>query len=321
MVNVFIDSNIWLSLYDYSSNDLSEFNKFKLLVNKEVNLLVTQQVKDEINRNRDAKIKSVMDKFKVNNITFPNICKGYTDEYKKLTKAVSDYKTSHSKIIELINNDIPNVNLHADRVIRDIFESANVLPVTEQILAQAKYRFDVGNPPGKDRSYGDAINWVTLLCEINTYEDLHFVSSDKDYRSIIDDCCFNSFLLHEWKSIKNSELYYYPTLNEFTNKHTKNIELKSENDKELAINALFCSSSFVSTHNAIADLNNFSNWTNDQIEQLCQIALDNNQVYRILGDTDVYDFYLSVVRAYPDTMNNEYVNLVIEKLEDAEIGF
>lgn len=54
MINLFMDAQIWLSLYSFSSNDLKQFSKLKdCIANKEVNIIITDQIIDEVNRNRE----------------------------------------------------------------------------------------------------------------------------------------------------------------------------------------------------------------------------------------------------------------------------
>ncbi|MDD6413008.1 MAG: PIN domain-containing protein [Blautia sp.] len=56
MKNLFIDTNIWLSLYHFTNDDLNQFNKLKDMLDAEIRLFVPRQVKDEITRNREAKL-------------------------------------------------------------------------------------------------------------------------------------------------------------------------------------------------------------------------------------------------------------------------
>jgi len=51
MKNLFIDTNIWLSLYHFTNDDLNQFNKLKDMLDDGIRLFVPRQVKDEITRN------------------------------------------------------------------------------------------------------------------------------------------------------------------------------------------------------------------------------------------------------------------------------
>ena len=67
----------------------------------------------------------------------------------------------------------------------------------------------MGNPPGKDNKYGDAVNWECLLDNVPNGEDLYFISADKDYRSLIHHENMNPFLIKEWKIKKFKYLFLF----------------------------------------------------------------------------------------------------------------
>ena len=79
MKNLFIDSNIWLSLYHFTNDDLAQFSKLKDMVNKSIRLFVPQQVYDEITRNREVKLKDALKSFDIKTFRFPAFCKGYSE--------------------------------------------------------------------------------------------------------------------------------------------------------------------------------------------------------------------------------------------------
>src|SRR5205085_12191954 len=61
MLNLFIDTNIFLNLYAFSKDDLK---KWDLLIShikdKKINLIITDQVINEFNRNRENKLSSTL---------------------------------------------------------------------------------------------------------------------------------------------------------------------------------------------------------------------------------------------------------------------
>ena len=186
--------------------------------------------------------------------------------------------------------NIKDETLPADSVIRELIEKAGIIECDEYVpLAYNRYR--IGNPPGKDNKYGDAINWECLLNCVPDGEDLYFISSDKDYKSIMSNDDFNPFLKGEWREKKESEVVFYKNLITFLNEHIKEIKLKTEEEKEKLIDDLAESCNFVTTHGIVAMLRKHTGWTEDQIEKLCQIAEDNSQVAWIITDEDVFQFY------------------------------
>lgn len=50
MKYVFIDTNIWLFLYHFTNDDLTQFEKLKDMLKESINLIVPKQVYDEITR-------------------------------------------------------------------------------------------------------------------------------------------------------------------------------------------------------------------------------------------------------------------------------
>lgn len=297
MLHVFLDSNIWLSLYHYSNNDLKQIRKLVEMVDgdkKRVRLYISQQVKDEVLRNRDSKISDAIKKFEENfpkQISFPNILKGYSEEnkVKDLHKELIDNKT---KLIEKLTADLANMRTTTDKIIKGFFENEKDFQhISEEILMRAKLRMEKGNPPGKGGSFGDAINWEWLLEVFPRGEDLYFISEDKDYSSALDKNTFNLFLLQEWEKKKSSKVRFFQTLPAFTSQVLKDIKLADEAEKDTAINGLLKSHSYSTTHEYIYKLSKYSDWEKKQIYCLCQAAIINNQVKNILGDEDVFNFY------------------------------
>jgi len=316
VINVFIDANIWLSLYDFSNDDLEQFRKLSDLIDTDVRILLPFQVRDEFYRNRENKIHDVLKQFGNIATKIPNICRGYP-EFIVLRDGIREVNSLHKEFIKKIEKDAKDGSLHADQIIGEIFDKIEPLQITDEIVANAKYRLNVGNPPGKDRKLGDAINWEALLYYAHQNEDIFFVSADKDYRSLIDDTSFNSYLANEWCTKKRSALFFYRTLTDFINNHVGTIELKTENEKRDSIELLRQSRSFQRTHSTIAQLNRYSSWTNDQIIELCQIAHENNQVNAILDDIDVFSFYATLLSGKENEFDDLSVGWVLEILSES----
>lgn len=85
-MNLFIDTNIFLSFFHFTNDDLEEIHKLTVLVEKKkVVLWVTEQVKNEFYRNRGNKLGDALNRLKDVKVKpqFPQICKGY-DEYNEV---------------------------------------------------------------------------------------------------------------------------------------------------------------------------------------------------------------------------------------------
>ena len=102
MIHLFLDSNIWLSLYHFSADDLEQFEKLGKLVNSEIKLYIPQQTYDEVIRNRDAKLKDSFTSFEKFDFRFPVFCKNY-EEYEDFHQKYesANFLSTHRIIAEL----------------------------------------------------------------------------------------------------------------------------------------------------------------------------------------------------------------------------
>lgn len=289
-----MDSNIWLSLYYFTNDDLEQFKKLKEMVGKSICLFVTQQVVDEVRRNRDAKIKETLKTFKSLDFKFPAFSKQY-EEYTSFYKKYNELRGLHQQWQKKIDADVKEQKLPADEVIKDFWDSVDIIPHSSGIEQKAEIRYKKGNPPGKDNKYGDAINWEMLLENVPNEEDIFFISADGDFASPLDAERFNLFLSEEWKVKKRSKVIFFKSLSSFISEHIGNITLETEKEKEELIASLSASYNFSNTHAIINRLSMHSGWTSQQIEDLCAAALDNTQVGWILGDDDLTEFFSNLL--------------------------
>lgn len=292
--NLFIDANIWLSLFHYTNDDLEQFGKLRALVGTDIRLFVPEQIYNEVYRNRENKIKDALDQFEKFNLRFPAFFKNY-DEYEEFFKKYTELKAAHTEWLRKVKKDIADQNSPADIALKEFFEGIEFIPSSPELVQRAVLRFNIGNPPGKDRKYGDAINWETLLESVPDGEDLFFISADKDYASIFDDKQFHPFLAKEWEEKKSSKIVFFKSLGEFLKKHFKDIALRVETEKDELIEKLACSRSFATTHAVIKELSAYSDWSVRQIQDMCSAAVHNHQISWIISDDDVYEFYKGLI--------------------------
>lgn len=184
-MHVFIDTNTFLSFYDFSSEDLTDLEKLlQFIKSQKVILYVPQQVIDETWRNRDAKINTSLSIFKKWNspLSFPAYCKTYTG-YEDLKQDIKNCEKQHKVLLEEVKNHIQKEELQADILIKKLFEAVTPIERTPAILAKAQERVAIGHPPGKPKEFGDAINWKSLLLAVPEKECLHLISRDEDFFS------------------------------------------------------------------------------------------------------------------------------------------
>ncbi len=219
-MNIFIDTNIYLSFYTFTKDDLEELNKLVVLMkNKEVCLLLPEQVILEFRRNRENRINEALKslkKFKPD-INFPNFSK-YYKQFSEMMEILKIFEKYHSELMKEVDKDIFDKKLQADNIINSIFENASIIKLTSEILNNARLRKEIGNPPSnKNESIGDSIIWESILSCIPVGEDICFLTNNTtDFASILNGDLFNSFLLEEWNEKNKSNLSYYRYLSVFS---------------------------------------------------------------------------------------------------------
>jgi len=306
-MNVFIDTNVFLSFYHFTSDDLEELRKLGVLLqNERVRLFLPQQVVQEFRRNRENKIADALRKLREQrlNLQFPQFCKDY-EEYEHLRQLQRSYSKVHADLVAKVIEDIQAQNLRADTVIRELFDLATVLPIDDETQGRARRRMELGNPPGKQRSLGDALNWETLLENVPDEEDIYFVTDDRDFTPPLDPNAFNMFLLEEWLETKDSNLIFYKSLSTFFKAHFPEISLASELEKDTLIRDLASSDSFAQTHAIIAKLRQYDDFSVSQVNAVVQAAISNNQIYWIIDDWDVRKFLTEVIKGKEDHIEPE----------------
>lgn len=300
MISLFIDTNIFLSFYHLTNEDLEELKKLVALIDGEqIKLILPAQVRTEFVRNRGPKIADAMKKFQEAkfNVSFPLFAKDYPD-YENLRQLLKQADKIHADLVSKVIADARSGNLSADKLVSTLFEKATSIDISTSLIDRAVTRIRMGNPPGKDGSMGDAINWECLLETIPSGDELHLVSGDRDYRSVLSDGEFSEFLEDEWETRKNSAIYFHTKLSDFFKEKFPNIKIASEVERDLLIKRLADSGSFSQTHVVIAKLSKQTDFSPDQVEQLVKISEENNQVRWIAEDSDVHEFFAALLSKY-----------------------
>lgn len=297
-----------------SDDDIEELKKLKVAIDSGgVNLFITQQVRDEFKRNREGKIAESLRMIKGYNLpnSYPRLLRGY-DEFKLIRDAQIAYEKNLRELLEKLSDDISNKSLAADELIESLFSSATLLE-SEDSYDKAVKRTRLGNPPGKNGSHGDAINWELLLSECPDDEDLYLLSRDGDFISKTDSEKLSEFLQDEWKSTKEHTIHFYRSLSSFFKQQFPDIKLADELGKELAVKQLVESGNFASTHKAIAKLNDYSDFTEQQVVDMCNAALTNQQISWIKDDEDVQMFYSNILNQYEGLLSSDIVEAVVNQ--------
>jgi len=296
-VNVFIDANILLNFFHFTSDELDAlYNVFASQEKGAAVVHLTDQVCDEFRRNRESKIDDALKRFRQLEapVQLPSFMRAY-QEYSEIRELGRALREKLKAISEKAAVDTRQKNLSADRVIADILKRSAITRTSSEICNSARMRMDIGNPPGKRGSIGDAINWLLLLEAVPKGQDLHIISEDGDFYSILDDGAINPFLEEEWREKKQSSVRVYRTLSAFMKEHFDGVALSFDQEKRALIDELADSPNFAATHALIAALNTYGYFSLEEARAILDAADRNNQVGMIITDEDISDFLVKAV--------------------------
>lgn len=314
-MHVFIDTNILLNFFHFSKDELDALNNvFASHEHGAATVHLTQQVCEEFKRNRENKIKDALKKFKEVKFSaqLPSFMKGY-EEYNAIRKLSVELQQLSKSIMQKAEADIALRNLQADSLFKDIFAKSAIIETTPAVFSAASMRMAIGNPPGKNGSIGDAINWTVLLQSVPEEADLHVISEDGDYYSSINENAAHPFLEEEWREKKKSTLYVYRTLSGFMKKHFDGVAFSFDKTKEGLIENLFLSGSFASTHYLISKLEEYSYFSLKEVEKILSAATDNSQFGWIVTDCDISDFLNRVAAPRLDGISDPEHKAIVQK--------
>jgi predicted nucleic acid-binding protein len=319
MLHVFVDTNIFLSLYAFTDDNIEELKKLIALIKQgELKIYISTMVNQEFHRNRDKKIQESLGNFEKfsTSLSIPRFMEHH-GEVKELQSLLKESREKHASLIEKSKAEIANLNLAADKLFLELTEAATLIAISEEMDACARRRLDRGNPPGKDGSLGDRLNWEMLLSEVPANEDLHILSRDKDFSSPWGSDVPNSFLSMEWKARKNATLSLYPGLRSFVKKHYPAIELAADIEKKFAIKSLVESTSWQKTHAAISKLAPLiTDFSKEEANEIFRALLENSEIRSIIKDDYVYSFYQDLLVDHWDALDREDYEKVTELVQD-----
>lgn len=116
-------------------------------------------------------------------------------------------------------------------------------------------------------------------------------------------------IIDRTKSNEILENFYFDCLDE-RNLADKEIS-EEERNKNNLINKLENSFNFKTTHFVIDELSKIDSWTEKQKQRLCKIGVENSQVFSILTDSDVKDFYKEICKH----CDSEYSKIIVKQID------
>jgi hypothetical protein len=197
---LFVDANIYLSFFRTSAKDIRKLLPSLLEIKN--NIFVTRQIRDEVQRNKLgvtlASLQPVREKVRWREWNLPDLLEAKFG--RGGPKWADDAKADADKVNAAIDSVLSDVATSGDVVSRElqpIFEQ--VRNETPEELESARFRREIGNPPGKTKdTLGDQISWTQLLSTVTEKDEVWIVTSDGDFHvrngeSIL----LNPFLLKE----------------------------------------------------------------------------------------------------------------------------
>ncbi|MBS1724705.1 MAG: DUF4935 domain-containing protein [Armatimonadetes bacterium] len=315
---VFIDANILLAFFEYSEDDLAAVRTLiEGFKQKKVIPITTRQLRDEVFRNRGIKINAALKSLREQglDLKIPTVCKGYS-EFEELKELQKQYSKKRSTLLKSVEEAVESRELLADKVIDEFFASVDLPQVSDALLERARRRIDLGNPPHKSNSIGDAVHWEHLLQEVPKGADIHLVSGDKDFASERGSDNLHEYLADEWARLKEGNAYLYRSLRSFFQAKLPGINLPSDLVRQKVIDDLGKSSNFSRTHQCIAALAKVDITSPEDAETILRAALENAQVRWIITDDDVSTYLENLLEKFSNDLSDELVEAIEDALDD-----
>lgn len=330
-MRVFIDTNIFLRFFEYSDDDLEQLRKLSASIRQGfVEVFLTEQVRHEFERRREGVLINAIKEVEKKSVgeNFPAPFHSYS-EYGQIRDAINAFKLAKNELLQQVKLHAQERALLADQVIAEIFENATPIAMNHECVDRAERRVGLGNPPGKKGEIGDAVNWEHLLEHVEAVpsESYFFiVTSDGDFTSRLAPNEVSRFLAREWRDAKSSVLVVYTNLSKFFSEHFPDISLSREIERLLPVEQLIFSSSFDTTHHAVAVLSQYDDFTDNEVRRLVDAAIINNQIHWISHDVDVWTFFQRLVQGREDALSADQFNnfgaiFGIENDTDVEVPF
>lgn len=122
--HVFLDANVYLRFYKLSDVDVKELGQLVTLVKSgEVKLYLTEQARDEFNRNRDEAIAESLKSVREQELkpSYPRMFRDHTG-FPELRKSVKAYEDQRKQMLQDITEAATRKELAADQLITELFD-------------------------------------------------------------------------------------------------------------------------------------------------------------------------------------------------------
>lgn len=189
-MKLFLDANIYLRFYDSKKENFQKL--IDPLLQAKNNIIITNQIVDEVIRNRFSGFKRSFDGYlqqsQILNTELPVHISTASDQKVKdwnaaRKKLFQDVQKSNTELAKIVDTAIDEVYEGHDKVSKsfDQIFKRSLKPKPKEIET-ATLRKALGNPPGKRTDpFGDQLSWTQLMNSLKGAKTLIMVTADRDY--------------------------------------------------------------------------------------------------------------------------------------------
>jgi hypothetical protein len=291
-MNLFIDTNIFIDFYEATAESLVELEKLHVVIRRGgITLWLPDQVQKEFWKHRETAIEKHLAKFAgAGGMGDPPCLVKEDPEFRELTKLLGAQEKKRSEIVARIRQEVLKEETRADRLVRALFSEAKKIETDTELFAAAHERALRHLPPGKTDGLGDRLCWVALLKAVPANQSLSVLSGDGDYSSEANADTIASYLCHEWRTKKGSEVMLWRRMSQFMAAKFPDAKTAMEVEHSISVEALSQSPNFMRTHRLIAEFNGLESLSPALADKLAGAILNNPQINWIIRDDDVREF-------------------------------
>lgn len=179
---VFVDANVYILAF--KTSDPSYTKLVKVLSEHPDVIFVTQQVADEVERNKLGRatefVKAQIEKMTLPKIALPGLSAELGETQRQLVAQTDDLRKSaeaeavtYFELLAMSEDETSNL-------LKPLFARAEA--ASPSAYQRARERRERGNPPGKKTdTLGDQLSWEQVLEQLGPGDHLHVLTKDSDY--------------------------------------------------------------------------------------------------------------------------------------------
>jgi hypothetical protein len=179
---VFVDANVYV--HAFKTSDLSYMKLVKVLCEHPDVIFVTQQVVDEVERNKLGRatefVKAQIATMKLPKIALPGFSAKLGETQRDLVARTDSLRKSAEAEAAKYLEQLARSEDQTSKLLKPLFARAEA--ASPAVSQRARERRERGNPPGKKTdTLGDQISWEQVLEQLGPGDHLHVLTKDSDY--------------------------------------------------------------------------------------------------------------------------------------------